>query len=471
MNTVRHNFGIAVLSRLAVGGISLVIVGLLTRTLGPAGYGQYSLILAYLFVVMALADLGLYTFLVREISKTGADEKFIASNILSLRLVSVVGFLGLGVLVSLLLPYSGEIRLGILIAGIFAVFSSLVQVLTGVFQKYLKLYYVSLADVLGRGFQLLLVVMAARLGLGFLAFVWIVAVSELIHFLIVFVFARGLVKVGIELNFRYWGQTLKESLPIAVSLVFVLLYFKMDTVLLSVLKPAYDVGVYSAAYKVLETVIFLPAIYVGLLMPMLSRQAGENHQEFVKIFRRGFDALSVFALPAMAYLFLRADDIIRIVGGAQFGQSVVVLQILSIAIMLIFFGNLGGNALVALGLQKKGVGIYLAGAVFNIGANLILIPRYSFLAAAWTTVLTELLVTVGMFWLIKKQTQTTVSGKVFWRAALATLITVGVIHPLHLNLAFATIASLAYFPILALLGGAGRQVIREILQPQKTIPS
>ncbi|MBI4120066.1 MAG: oligosaccharide flippase family protein, partial [Parcubacteria group bacterium] len=142
MNTIRHNFGIAVLSRLIVGGISLVIVGLLTRALGPAGYGQYSLILAYLFVVSALADLGLYTLLVREISKTGADEKFIASNIFTFRLVSVIGFLGLGVLISLFLPYSGEIRLGILIAGIFAVFSSLAQALTGIFQKYLKLYYV-----------------------------------------------------------------------------------------------------------------------------------------------------------------------------------------------------------------------------------------------------------------------------------------------------------------------------------------
>lgn len=468
MNTIPYNFGIAALSRLLIGGISLIIVGILTRNLGPDGYGHYSLIFAYVYIFTALADFGLYTILVREISKSGADEKRILSNVFSLRLTVSLVLITLGILLALFLPYPKEVKVGITAASLFAVLTSLYQILAGVFQKYLKLYYVSIADVVARLAQLALILLVLSRRPTLMAFVWIVVISELVHFLLILVFTQKLVKLKMAYEPKYWSAIVRSSLPIAISLVFTLLYFKMDTVLLSLLKPARDVGIYSVAYKILEVVIFLPAVYTGLLMPALSRQAFESRSEFVKTFRKGFNTLAIFAMPAIAYLFLRAEDIIRIMGGEQFEASVTVLKILSAAIMLIFFGNLGGNALAALDLQKKGVGIYFAGAVLNVGANLVFIPAYSYLAAAWTTVLTELLITVGIFWLIKKETQTVPEAGVAAKAALAAIITGLVLHPWHLNFGLATLAALIYFPILFILGGFNRRDLRELVSLRAT---
>ena len=81
IRSIFANFSIASLSRLILGGISLVIVAFLTRYLGVSGYGDYSTILAYLFLFTILADLGLYSMLVREISRPNVDESNIASNI------------------------------------------------------------------------------------------------------------------------------------------------------------------------------------------------------------------------------------------------------------------------------------------------------------------------------------------------------------------------------------------------------
>lgn len=426
---------------------------MLTRTLGPAGYGQYSLIFAYHFIFTALADLGLYTILVREISQPQADERKIASNVFSLRLVSLTVLLALALAAAQWLPYPPAVKLGILIASLFSIFSSLVQVLTGIFQKYLKLYYVSAADVISRLAQLLLLILVVNYRPGLLPFIWVVAVSEIIHFALVFAFARRLVPVGLAADLNYWQETFKKSLPIAVSLVFVLLYFKLDTVLLSLFKPAYDVGVYSVAYKILELVIFLPAMYIGLVMPILSRQAVASSSDFLETFRKSFNLLAIFALPAMAYLALRAEDIIRLISGSEFGSSVRVLQILSVAIMLIFFGNLGGNAVVALDLQKRAVKIYFLGAILNIGANLLLIPRYSYFATAWTTVATELFITLGLFWLIGNKIKAWPKFGIFAKAALTTALVVVLIHPLRLNFAAATALALLYFPILYLFKG------------------
>ncbi|MEK7507419.1 MAG: flippase [Patescibacteria group bacterium] len=463
MSKLSLNFGVAAFSRLLLGGISLIVVGLLTRTLGPAGYGQYSLVFAYHFIFTALADLGLYTILVREISRPQADERKIVSNIFGLRLTAVVSLLAVAILAVQWLPYPTEVKLGILIASLFSIGSSLVQVLTGVFQKYLKLYYVSVADVVSRLVQLFLLILVVNYRPGLLPFIWVVAVSEIIHFALVFVFARRLVPVGLAADLDYWQGTFKKSLPIAVSLVFVLLYFKLDTILLSLFKPAYDVGVYSVAYKILELIIFLPAMYIGLVMPLLSRQAPASTGDFLKTFRKSFNVLAIFALPAMAYLALRAEDIIRLISGSEFGPSVRVLQILSVAIMLIFFGNLGGNAVVALDLQKQAVKIYFLGAILNIGGNLLLIPRYSYFATAWTTVLTELFITLGLFWLIRNKIKFWPDFRILAKAALATILIVFLVHPLRLEFAAATALALLYFPILYLFKGFNRADLKEMI--------
>lgn len=469
LQRISYNLGIAVISRFIVGAIGLVVIGLLTRSLGPAGYGYYNLIFAYLFIFSSIADLGLYAVLVREISKVDSgEEKIIASKIFTLRLGVVVLILAAADLLVFALPYPLLVKLGVLVASLFSVFSSLTQVLTGIFQKHLRLYFVSLADIISRASQLALLIVLVYLKAGLLMFVGAAVFSEIVHFFLTLLFSRSLTRVGIFIDFKYWREILKISLPIAASLVFVLIYFKLDTVLLSLMKPAYDVGVYSVAYKILEVVIFLPAIYIGLIMPLLSKHAFGDRTEFVRTFRKAFNALSVFALPLAAYLFVLSDKIVGIIGGSGFVQSGPVLKILSIAILLIFFGNLGGNAIVALNLQKKGMWIYLAGAVFNVTANLILIPRYSYFAAAWTTVATEVLITFWMFQLIKKETGASADKRIFLKVALATAVMVILMSPFLNRFVLATAIALSYFPILFLLKGFTMEDLREIVSLKKT---
>ncbi len=461
---ISYNLGIAAVSRFIVGAIGLVVIGLLTRSLGPAGYGYYNLIFAYLFIFSTVADLGLYTILVREISKVDSgEERTIASKIFTLRLIAAVLVLIAADLLVFAFPYPLLVKLGVLIASLFSIFSSLTQVLTGIFQKHLCLYLVSFADIISRASQLALLIILVYLKAGLLLFVGAVVISEIVHFFLTLLFSRSLTRVGISVDFKYWGEILKIALPVAASLVFILIYFKLDTILLSLMKPAYDVGVYSIAYKILEAVIFLPAIYVGLVMPLLSKHAFGDRAEFIKTFRRAFRWLSVFALPAAAYIFVLSDKIIGIIGGSGFVQAGPVLKILSIAVLMIFFGNLGGNTIIALNLQKKGMWIYLAGAVFNITANLILIPRYSYFAAAWITVATEILITLWMFWLIKKEVGTAADKEIFLKAVLASAIMLIVMRPFLGNFVWATIAAVSYFPILFLLGGFTREDLREIV--------
>ncbi len=391
------------MGRVIANAIGVVVVGLMSRSLGPEGFGEYNAIFAYLFLFNVLADMGLYTLLLREISKEGSDEAHITSTMLTLRLLLVLASALLASGLVYLLPYTPVVRWGVFVGSISIVCSSLVQLLMGVFQKYLKLSLVAIADVATRIIQLLLIAwVIAYSHATVVSFVWIAVIAGVAQLGLTLVFARGLTPLFLRIDLPYWKKTLRTAFPIAVSLLFVLLYFKIDTVMLSLMKSPFDVGVYAIGYKVLEIIIFFPAMYVGLVMPVLSRVA-ERREEFTAELRKAATILFWGAVPTVAGLILFAPLIVRLVSGPGFEAAVPVIRILSFAIAIIFFGNLGGNALIALDIQKQGMWIYGAGAVFNILLNLLLIPRYSYYAASWVTVATELLVTVGMFLLIRNK--------------------------------------------------------------------
>lgn len=338
----------------------------------------------------------------REISRPGSDEKYIVSNFFTLRLVAASALLGFSALLVFVFPYPDTIKFGVVLTTLAYLFLSLSQVLMGVFQKHLAIYKTSIAEIVARAAQVVLVWIFFVLGFGVFAFLGAVVIGSALLFFINLYFARKLVPFSLTIVPAYWKRIIVSALPIAVSLVFTLLYFKVDTIMLSLMKPVEDVGIYNAAYKVLEALIFFPAMFVGIMMPFLSRSAITSREEFRIIFHKTSRILFLGALPAVTGGVLLSSSVIHVIGGGEFAPAFVPLQILFLAVGIIFFGSLGGNSIVALSLQKKGMIVYFIGMAVNIIANFIVIPRYSYIGASWTTVGTELLVTALLFIIIWK---------------------------------------------------------------------
>jgi len=404
---IAYNIMISAGARLVGIALSLVNIGFIARYLGQEGFGSYSLILVFLSLFNILADLGLYSLMTREISRPGANEKEITSNIFTLRVVILLILLVLAIIAIWFFPYPVQVKIGVVIVTLAILFLSASQVLMGIFQKYLKTDRAALAEVIGRAFQLGLSILFIYLDLGFFAILLALVVGAGAIFVLNFFFARKYVPVTLAFDFSYWKEVLKMATPIAISLVFTLIYFKIDSIFLSLGfinrssgNPISDVGIYNIAYKVLEGVIFFPAMFVGLIMPLLSKFAFWDRDQFKKIFQKTLDVLIIIMVPLVIGLLLLSLPIVNLIGGKEFSVSAPVLQILSFAIGLIFLGNLFGVSIIALNKQKIGAWIYLSGMIFNIVTNLIFIPKYSYIGAASTTVATEFLVTVLMIILI-----------------------------------------------------------------------
>ncbi|MFY9458079.1 MAG: polysaccharide biosynthesis C-terminal domain-containing protein, partial [Candidatus Spechtbacterales bacterium] len=213
--------------------------------------------------------------------------------------------------------------------------------------------------------------------------------------------------------------------PIALSIVLTLIYFKIDAIFLSFMKPAADVGIYGAAYRVLEGLIFFPAMFAGIIMPMLSRDAVSDHAHFKEVFVKSMRVIAIFAVPLTAGGILLSYSIANLIGGKEFLISGAPLQPLFIATGLIFFGNLLGRAIIALDLQKKAMFAYLFGVILNVVLNFIFIPKYSYMGAAWTTVATEFLIVAFLFWLVWDKTRVSFGARGIIKAVFAAAVMSG----------------------------------------------
>jgi O-antigen/teichoic acid export membrane protein len=192
------------------------------------------------------------------------------------------------------------------------------------------------------------------------------------------------------------------SLPLGAMFVFSQINFKADGIMLSVLPvPAKyglnnteSVAVYALPYKIFEVCLVIPTFFLNSVYPLLVIHMQESRERLKRTFTRSI--LFLFGSGVVVGIFgvLLANLAITLLGGAQFSQSIPVLQILLGGIVLYYLTQPLAWLIVTLGKQIYLPFIYLTSAVFNVTANYLFIPRYSFFASAIITHLSELLILV-----------------------------------------------------------------------------
>ncbi|EKE15628.1 MAG: heteropolysaccharide repeat-containing protein [uncultured bacterium] len=382
--------------------LALVGIGFITRYLGREGFGEYSIVLAFFAFFASIADLGIYTITARNISREGADEAKIVGNAMSLRILSSLVVFTLTPLIVYFLPYSINVKLGIIIAAASFLFSSTYSVLNGVFQKNIAMDKVAIVELLGKVLQVFIIILAVKKDLGFLFLVSSLLFYMVFNFVFVLIWARKYVSIRPRFDFSYWKEFLKESAPLGISAIVTFLYFKLDTILLSILKDSSQVGIYNAAYKVVENVTFFPAMIMGLVLPLMARSIFSDKKRFEYVSNETIKFFLVLITPLIIGTMFLSDEIIQLIAGPEFSESAGALRILVFALGFIFFGNFFNSILIAGNLQKKLMFALSFSAGFNILLNAFFIPMFSFIGAAITSVLTEFLVVALTFYLTKK---------------------------------------------------------------------
>lgn len=413
MSTARRilsNTFIQITGKAVTAILSIVIVKIITNFLGVEAYGLYISVYEFLAFFGIVADFGLFTIAVREITHDLDRKDFIFGNIFSLRALLASTMMILAVIVVFLIPkYQGTwIPLGVAIASISLFFSILNGMISSVLQVNLKMQYPAIALILGKivavGYMVYVVAYAYTQpsAEAFFQLLWAGVIGNGVMLLFTWFFARRYAKIRFLFNWDYWKMTLWKALPYGAALVLNMVYFRIDSILLFFLRDATEVGIFGTPMRILDILLTIPIYFMSSVLPTLTLQVKHMPEKINSTMQHAFDFLIAVSAPVVAGVQALAYPLIFAVSSPEFLSrldegfygSDIALQILIVAMFFACIGSVFTFTLIALGKQGKLLYISLIVAVINIAANLLIIPHWGFRGAAVVSVLSEILIVI-----------------------------------------------------------------------------
>jgi O-antigen/teichoic acid export membrane protein len=391
--------GARALAKLAV----FVVVVLLLRSLGAEQYGRFAAMVVYVTLLGVVADLGMQTVFIRDVSR---DRRLLGrylANLLSFRLVlAIVALLLLALVLRLLSPALFPYTLAGFALLLTTSYSSLLR---AAFYIRGRLAYEAVAIVVEALLLLALTSEAVSRHASWDVFIWIYAASYL--FTCVFGFAvirwRWHEPIAIQLDPAFVRGLLVAGLPLAVGFTITTIYAQLDVVLLQLFKGFQMVGWYSAANRFIDAVAWIPQTAMGAVFPALSMLAAGERRQLLFGYRKSYKMLAVLGLPLAVGIGVTADSLVHLAAPRGFDQSIMALRILAPSVALLFVNNAFIYTLTAMNRQLDFTRLSLVTLAVNVALNLILIPPYGYLGAAAASTLTEAALFAGGWWLLRRQ--------------------------------------------------------------------
>lgn len=445
----------------------LILVG---RYALLGSYGKYALALYFTALCVVLFDLGLQPFAVREVACDPSRSGSVFVNGLAVKCVYSVGFFSLLCVVVLTLNYPRVVTQCILIVLAGRAFGSFTQFNKAFFRGHGKMEYEALTAFVETCLLLGVTAWALLAGgnpIG-LGFSWLV--SGIGGFLVSLILLDRKIFALRQLSWFPQQSLMKgiarESLFFGLCSLFTMIYFYLDTVILSKIDAMESVAVYTAAYNLIFALLFFPQIYVDVLFPLLSNYHALKSDASVEIVRHVSRYLLLFTVPIGVGTMLLAKPIISFFYGHNLLFTIhgkgapEALRILVWDGCLIFFTYFWGNSLAAMQRQRVVTAIGGVGAALNIALNFLLIPRFSFTGAAVATVGTEAAIFFCLLYFLADLLDFRDMTRAFLQAAVASLVMfLAMTHfPWLTSLSISIVAGVGtYFVCLLLSGAFGRR--------------
>ncbi len=371
-------------------GISIIIA----RTLGATGYGDFTKITTLVAFFYLFSDFGLNAAYLEHSDKPGA-----AGVLLSIRLA--ISLLCVFLLLSLLnfLPgdalsgYSPMVKLGIILYAATILFQGLITTANAFFQQHLRYDLATYALALGSIITLCMVAGVSVTGMGgILPYIIALTAGTFTTMTAALFFSgRYIFPITISLGGTLGKSLLHSALPLGLTLLCNVVYFHADSVILTISRSTADVGMYGFAYKLFEFPLVIPTFVMNAVFPLLltSLKQGDT-PAFARQIRQSLLFLVSIASVAVVVGFLCAPLLALI--KADFQGSVAPLRVLLLGLPVFYCTGVTMWMMVALKKRRALLAVYALSMLTNVTLNILLVPIYGYMAAAWITVGSEALV-------------------------------------------------------------------------------
>ena len=394
---------------------SLLFFVTMARQLGREGFGAFMFALGLTTALLVGAGFGTDELTSREVSRDHSRAGRYLSDVATLKTVSAVLLLALGVLIAQLGPFSADARAAVLILGIGVAVEAIARTWYMIFQANERLELISLSIVLQRTLTAVIGIAVLKLGGGVIASSVVYTVGAFAGLAVSEFSVRRLVGRRPRPRPRTWPRLLKTAFPIGVAFWLFILLMRLDVTLLSFISGEAEVGLYAAAYRLVESTQFVAWAMSAAMMPWLSRTAAGG---LTRGYELGLTAMNGVLLPISLVFTLFAGGLIHLLYGNAFDPAVLPLQLLGLTSALYGMQSFASTTLIARDSPKTFGKLVAVVVVLNLGGNLVVIPKYGADGAAAVSLASAALLGVASVWLAGRR----VGGVRFWRSFAAPVL-------------------------------------------------
>lgn len=380
--TISKNAISLIVGSFASQALRIVYVSILARYIGTEGFGQISTATALTSVLILLVNFGFDMLIVRDVAADQQRAAKYVTNVIFVRFaLTLVLALVLAVILSLS-PYPYQTKVIIVIyAGIYVV-DTLTAVVRCIFNAYQKMEYSSLIDFGRHALNFLLTVIGIWLGWSLAALVMMSLAASLTKLVVsVVVMRRRFVRPVFDIDLRLSRSLMRDAFPYFLGMLVGMVAENINVLALSWFDTADAVGIFSAALVPIVALLTLPEMFAESVFPVFSQYHKISPEKLGVLYKISYKLMVLLGFPLGMGAILISKDLMRIFYGADFDQSFIVMNLISIRLFTIV-GYVNGNFMAATGRQPLFVGLRLLSAAMNALLCLVLIPRYSYNGAA-----------------------------------------------------------------------------------------
>lgn len=371
-------------------GLAFLLTIYIARYLGDSMYGKFSFALSLVGILAVVADFGLGNFAVREIARANEKTKKYLDNIIVIKMLLGVITFAL-IMISLMLLNKDDVTKQLTyLAGLYIIINSFEQFFYTVFRAWEKMKFEAISRIAYDSFLFILGIILIKLNFGAKSLMTAYVLATCLSFFLSLTFIKKyFTKFKVEIDLPFWKKIIKESWPFALSSIFIILYFKIDTVMLSQMRSDQEVGWYNAAYNIVFALFLMPSVFDTIFYPILCKSF-PHKVEFRIICKKIFLYAVICALPIGLLVFFFREPIIAFAYHNKYPAAAPILGVLLWSFVISFLNRfpfmINSANLQILITKQIGLGVLL-----NIILNFILIPRWGTIGAAWATVASEIL--------------------------------------------------------------------------------
>lgn len=457
MNTIQNiakNVSVLGISSIATSLLGFFLLIYIARYLGEVEYGKYCFALSFTALFMIFSNIGINNLIIREIARNKEQISEYLTNVLLIRfLLSFLAF-GLVVISINLLNYPRDITYAVYFFGIYNILSWLELTFRSIFQAFEKLEYDAIVLIVGKIILLILSLFAIYQDFDLIKLAYVFILSSALSLTLSAVLL--LIKIAVpkpKIDFTLWKVLLIGSIPFSINILFSVLFFQIDTVMLSILKDNTSVGIYSAAYNPLLALGVIPSVFIAAIYPVMSRFFVSSKNSLDILAELASKYMAIIGFPASIICFVLADQFIELFYADQFSASIASFQILAFFIPLRWVSVVTGTFLTSI--NKQGYRTLCIGvsAFLNIILNAVMIPRLGYIGASIATVLSEVFLYFIIIYFINKDYRVLKLHRHFTKPIVASLVMgVFIFHFHSVGLIFIIpLAGIVYLSILLLM--------------------